>query len=288
MSFFALKTIALLSMLWDHVTYVWPLSMTLESLLYPEAGEPVLWITAIQRCTDYIGCIAAPIFLFSIANGYRHTRDLKRYALRLLVFACLAEYPYYLLFGFHGNIIFTLLLGLLTLRLMDWGNEKRAGLGYLLCAGVIISAEYLRLTEGGGRYILFILVFYWTEHWPTRRKALLWLAPVPVPADLDASLRAAVYLALAPHAVHQRPGPSAGGGVHLFLQREKRARFSGGQIPVVCLLPRPPAGAGAVLRRHIKIHSLRPSSPHHLQQNGLANSKKMCYNKGRSINILHK
>ena len=180
MSFFALKTIALLSMLWDHVTYVWPLSMTLESLLYPEAGEPVLWITAIQRCTDYIGRIAAPIFLFSIANGYQHTRDLKRYALRLLVFACLAEYPYYLLFGFHGNIIFTLLLGLLTLRLMDWGNEKRAGLGYLLCAGVIISAEYLQLTEGGGRYILFILVFYWTERWPARRKALLWLFLMPL------------------------------------------------------------------------------------------------------------
>ncbi|NBI08551.1 hypothetical protein D1641_00760 [Colidextribacter sp. OB.20] len=180
MSFFTLKIIALLSMLWDHVTHVWPLSLTLELLFLPDAVETVPALLALQRATDYLGRIAAPIFLFSIANGYRHTRDLKKYALRLLVFACLAEYPYYLLFGFHGNIMFTLLLGLLTLRLMDWGNEKRAGLGYLLTAGVVIAAQCLSLTEGNGAYILFILVFYRTEHWPVHRKALLWLFLMPL------------------------------------------------------------------------------------------------------------
>lgn len=171
MSFFALKIVALLSMLWDHVTYVRPLSMTLEALFFPDAAETVPALLVLQRATDYIGRIAAPIFLFSIANGYRNTRSFNRYALRLLLFACLAEYPYYLLFGFHGNIMFTLLLGLLTLRLMDWSNEKRAGLGYALAAVAVIAAEYFGLTEGGGRYVLFILVFYLTEHWTVRKKA---------------------------------------------------------------------------------------------------------------------
>ncbi len=180
MSFFTLKIVALLSMLWDHVTYVWPLSLTLQVLLFPNAAETVPALLALQRATDYIGRIAAPIFLFSIANGYRHTRNFKRYALRLLVFACLAEYPYYLLFGFHGNIMFTLLLGLFTLRLMDWGNGKRVGLGCLLAIGVVIAAEYLSLAEGNGRYILFILVFYWTDSWPTRSKVLLWLFLMPM------------------------------------------------------------------------------------------------------------
>ena len=180
MSFFALKTVALLSMLWDHLTYVWPLALTVEVLFFPDAVETAPALLVLQRATDYIGRIAAPIFLFSIANGYRHTRDFKKYALRLLVFACLAEWPYYLLFGFHGNIMFTLLLGLLTLRLMDWGNGKRAGLGYLLCAGVVIAAEYFALFEGKGRYILFILVFYWTERWPVRKRALLWLFLMPL------------------------------------------------------------------------------------------------------------
>ena len=180
MSFFALKTIALLSMLWDHLTYVWPLALTVEVLFFPDAAETAPALLVLQRATDYIGRIAAPIFLFSIANGYQHTRDFKKYALRLLVFACLAEWPYYLLFGFHGNIMFTLLLGLLTLKLMDWGNGKRAGLGYALAAGGVIAAEHFALAEGKGRYILFILVFYLTEHWTVRKKALLWLFLMPL------------------------------------------------------------------------------------------------------------
>ena len=180
MSFFALKIIALLSMLWDHLAYVWPLALTVEVLFFPEVSETIPALLVLQRAADYIGRIAAPIFLFSIANGYRHTRNFKKYALRLLIFACLAEYPYYLLFGFHGNIMFTLLLGLLTLRLVDWGNGKRDGLGYVLAAGVVIAAQYLSLTEGNGSYILFIPVFYWTEHWPVRRKALLWLFLMPL------------------------------------------------------------------------------------------------------------
>ena len=180
MSFFALKIIALLSMLWDHVTYVWPLALTVEVLFFPDAAETIPALLVLQRATDYIGRIAAPIFLFSIANGYRHTRNFNKYALRLLVFACLAEYPYYLLFGFHGNIMFTLLLGLLTLRLMDWGNGKRTGLGYVLAVGLVILAHHFRLTEGGGRYILFILAFYLTEQWPVRKKVLLWLVLMPL------------------------------------------------------------------------------------------------------------
>ena len=30
MSFFTLKLVALLSMLWDHLTYVWPLALTVD------------------------------------------------------------------------------------------------------------------------------------------------------------------------------------------------------------------------------------------------------------------
>lgn len=180
MSFFTLKTIALLSMLWDHLTYVWPLSLTLETLFCPNRAEGVRWIEILTSCTHYLGRIAAPIFLFSIANGFRHTRSRKKYALRLLVFACLAEWPYYHLFGFHGNILFTLLLGLLTLQLMEWGNRKKAGLGYLLATTAVIAAELLDLAEGGGRYLLFILVFFLTGRWPLPQKFLLWLVLMPL------------------------------------------------------------------------------------------------------------
>ena len=168
MSFFTLKTIALLSMLYDHIAYVWP------AVAFGWAPEPL------QQGLHYLGRIAAPIFLFSIANGYRHTRSVRRYALRLLLFACLAEQPYYWLFGDHGNILFTLLLGLLALRLLDWGNKCRPGLGHLAAGLLVVLAEVLALSEGKGRYILFILAFYLTEAWPRRKKLLLWLLLLPL------------------------------------------------------------------------------------------------------------
>lgn len=174
MSFCALKTIALLSMLWDHISAVWPVSMLLGDLLFPSALETTSGSMLVQHITAYIGRIAAPIFLFSIANGYRHTRNFKRYALRLLIFACLSEYPYRLLFEESGNIMFTLLAGLLTLRLFDWGNSKKQRAGYLMAAPVIIAAQCLHLFEGNGFYILFILIFYLSDSWSIWKKAILW------------------------------------------------------------------------------------------------------------------
>lgn len=174
MSFFALKTLALLSMLWDHASNVWPLSMYLGDLLFPAPLGTSMASLVFQWAAAYLGRIAAPIFLFSIANGYRHTRRLGRYALRLLVFACLAEGPYRLLFGMSGNILFTLLAGLLTLALFDRGNRKKAGLGWALAALVILLADQLCLTEGGGVYILYILVFHLTWDWHRGKRALLW------------------------------------------------------------------------------------------------------------------
>ena len=145
MSFFTLKLVALLSMLFDHVTSVWPVSWFVWDLFFPHATETPHIALAIQSLTDYIGRIAAPVFLFFIANGYRYTHSVKQYALRLLVFACLSEWPYYLLFGMHGNIIFTLFWGLITLWLFEHGNRLHPWLGWTLAAAVILVAEVLAL-----------------------------------------------------------------------------------------------------------------------------------------------
>ena len=81
MSFFTLKLVALLSMLFDHVTSVWPVSWFVWDLFFPHATETPHIALAIQSLTDYIGRIAAPVFLFFIANGYRYTHSVKQYAL---------------------------------------------------------------------------------------------------------------------------------------------------------------------------------------------------------------
>ena len=67
-----------------------------------------------------------------MAEGFIHTRDRKKYTLRMLLFALLSEIPFDLA-HYHTffrlslqNVMFTLTVSLLTLMALDWA-ERRAG-----------------------------------------------------------------------------------------------------------------------------------------------------------------
>jgi TraX protein len=68
-----------------------------------------------------IGNVAFPLFAWLIANGARHSTDMKKYMLRLFAFACISQFPFTLanqLIGsplFYLNVFFTLFLGLLAI-----------------------------------------------------------------------------------------------------------------------------------------------------------------------------
>lgn len=152
-----LRWIALAAMLLDH----------LWAIVVP--GNQ--WMT-------YAGRLAFPIFAFQITEGFLRTSNFRRYALRLLVFACLSEIPFDLMyastvfFPFHQNVMFTLLLGLLAVRGLDRAKRERtvkaAALGLL---GLLAAwlAGTLGMTDYGGMGVLTVAVFYVFRNFPLAR-----------------------------------------------------------------------------------------------------------------------
>ena len=66
MSAFVLKIIACITMFIDHLGY---------AVFHGEAS----WF-------NYVGRLAFPIFAFQISEGYIHTKNLKKYFYRLVIF----------------------------------------------------------------------------------------------------------------------------------------------------------------------------------------------------------
>ena len=132
-----IKLIAMAAMLIDHI----------GAVFFPGA----LWLRIIGR-------LSFPLFAWGIAMGSRRTRNWKRYAARLLIIALVTQLPYYLLFRTeYWNVCFTLLSGLLALRLMDLRSKplKIAGLLSILALVHFLNFEY-------GIYgVLTIMVFYY-------------------------------------------------------------------------------------------------------------------------------
>ena len=144
----ALRLLAILFMVLDH--------------LWATVVPGNLWLTCVGR-------LAFPIFAFQLCEGYRHTSDYRRYRRRLLVFALLSEIPFNLfyagsvIFPFHQNVLFTLLLGLLAIRQADMlrreeGIKKKSlrclALLLIFAGGAVLFPDY------GLMGVLTVLCFY--------------------------------------------------------------------------------------------------------------------------------
>ncbi|WP_313344000.1 TraX family protein [Sedimentibacter sp.] len=114
-----------------------------------------------------IGRLSFPIYCFLLVEGYFHTSNVKKYALRLLIFAFISEIPFDLAFfnevGFiHQNIFFTLFLGLMTIYIID---NKSINLKYVKYAIIPISCilAIILAVDYNIIGIIYILSFYYTK-----------------------------------------------------------------------------------------------------------------------------
>lgn len=141
MSSFILKIIAVISMVFDHLGYV---------------------VFNKFSFMNYIGRLAFPIFAFSITEGYVHTKNLKRYFSRLLIFAFISQIPYMLFISnfttrFTLNILFTLSLGLLAITIYDKSKNKFLGLLFTGICGILAKLLHF---DYGWFGIAIIFIFY--------------------------------------------------------------------------------------------------------------------------------
>lgn len=142
-----LRFIAVVLMLSDHI---WATFMSF--------GD---WMT-------YIGRLAFPIFAFQIVEGFVHTSNLKKYILRLLVFALITEIPFNLFcssswfYPYHQNVLFTLLLGLLAVAVIDKARnsedkKSKVSVLWLLLIGVV---SIIGFTDYGFLGVFTVVMFY--------------------------------------------------------------------------------------------------------------------------------
>lgn len=142
---------AFIFMLFDHSAYLFPDIMP-------------LWFRLIGR-------LSFPAYAYTIAEGCRKTRSVKKYMLRLGLTAVVCEIPYDLLFGDgisridHMNIIWTLFPGTFLIYIINM--EIKLSVKYIF-ASCVFGAMTLLPLDYGFCGVCLIMAYYFYE-----RKALI-------------------------------------------------------------------------------------------------------------------
>lgn len=166
-----LKFIAMITMLIDHIgaavllRYILSIQGCVMDIAYYNR------LVMLYRVMRGIGRIAFPIYCFLLVEGFLKTHNLKKYILRLGIFALLSEIPFDLCFTSsffslgYQSVMLTLLIGVITM----WGVsvlERRVHNRIaLVCGSMAViaagaAAAELLQTDYGYMGVACIMVLY--------------------------------------------------------------------------------------------------------------------------------
>lgn len=163
-----LKLIAIVSMLIDHIGAAVLEKGLLRSQLAASDSAFYNKISDIDRILRLIGRPAFPIFCFLLVEGFLHTKNAKKYALRLFLFALISEIPFDL--AIYGspvtwnaqNVFFTLLIGLLVMMACTHFSKNVWVQSLIFALG--LAAGYLLRTDYGFKGVLLIEILYFFRY----------------------------------------------------------------------------------------------------------------------------
>lgn len=148
-----LKIIALVCMTLDHIGHVFYIPMLTAS--------PVFGL--LYTLLRFVGRIAFPLYAFMIAEGCRHTKNIKKYFGLLAIFAVVSEIPFNIagnatwLDSEAQNVYFTLFLGLAACYVVRILKENGKHILWSVpVAALLCASAYFLSTDYSWYGVLFI------------------------------------------------------------------------------------------------------------------------------------
>ena len=107
---------------------------------------------AYESC-QFFGNFTIVIMSYFIVQGLKYTHSVKRYAIRMLIWAVISQLPYYLLRHDSGlNVLVSLLGSLIAVHLLD-----KKGWGYYV---FVVLFPILLLSDWAFLPLIFTMIFY--------------------------------------------------------------------------------------------------------------------------------
>ncbi len=139
-----LKLIAVIAMVIDHIAWA-----------FVTFGSPA------GQAMHIIGRLTAPIMCFMVAQGYYKTRNVKKYAQRLGIFALISHFPYVFFESGEFQIIhqtsvmYPLFLGVIALIIRDSPKYKTAVKNMI----ILLICLAAMLGDWGSLAVIWIMIF---------------------------------------------------------------------------------------------------------------------------------